>query len=122
MYRCTAWIAGFAILLAALAPVISNTLLVAKATPDILAEICSVTGSRMVVLDRGQDAPAKKSTPMASCPYCLNHVAPLAWLPDIDLAPFIAGNNYLLPTLFYHSPRQLFAWAVAQARAPPTFS
>jgi len=118
------WIASFAILLSALAPVISHA--VQADVPAGWAEICSVTGAKLVRLsDMGSDL-SDGSQPESSqghtykhCPYCAMHSDDLAPPPAPQLELQIPELGQTLPTLFLHAPRTLFAWASAQPRAPP---
>jgi len=116
-----AWIVSFTILLGALLPSLSQAR-VSQETGGF-AEICSATGATVVLLagapaeaDHGKSAPDASSM---KCPYCaLHHGAPLlppsalAWVPPASL-------RFQAPQLFLQSPRPLFAWAPARARAPP---
>jgi hypothetical protein len=98
--RFTAWIACFAILLAALAPSISHAMAGAGSTSAWI-EICSIAGTRFVPADDG-GSPGLPSNPLLT-------------LPVIDGKP-------VLPSLYYQASRPLFAWASAQSRAPPALS
>ena len=117
----TAWIASFAILLAALAPSISHAVAAANNIPNGWTEICTVAGAKLVKLDDtspSKTAPHKMSH-FEHCPFCLNHAGMLGLPPDTDVrVPLVAGTH-VLPSLFYHAPRPLFAWVAAQPRAPP---
>ena len=122
-----AWIACFAILLAALAPTISHAL-AAQQHPvqqQEWVEICSMEGSKMVMVEHEHTAPQPAHDSfghMEHCPFCLNH-AVAHGLPPIDspVLPMVAGSS-VLPPLYYQASRPLFAWDVAQPRAPPFFS
>lgn len=123
--RFAAWIACFAILLAALAPSISQAIHVKKGT-EIIGEICSMTGAKMAKAEPGSPAsssmPAEKALHFDHCPFCLTHAGSFAVLPSAGFAlPAVAGTQ-LLPSLYYHAPRPLFIWAAAHSRAPPAFS
>lgn len=111
-------------LLAALVPTLSHLLL--PRDDGVWAEICTLSGAKFVRLDLGSNSTDEGKTspdgasPMERCPVCPLHQgstalppAPLlSWLPDSRLA-------HALPQLFLSAPRPLFAWAPAQARAPP---
>jgi len=124
MRRVTAWIASFAILLAALAPSISHAVAAAKNAPNGWAEICTVTGAKLVKLDHtsSQHAPTHKMSHFEHCPFCLSHAVNLGMPPDATIAIPLLEGTHVLPPLFYHAPRPLFAWAAAQPRAPPFLS
>jgi len=115
------WIACFAILLSALAPVISHA--VQSTVPPGWIEICSVTGAKMVRADDA--APAKPGSDESQahvfkhCPYCAVHTDHLG-LPPAPLARVaLMPLGFDVPELFLLAPRTLFAWASAQPRAPP---
>lgn len=56
------------------------------------------------------------------CPFCFTHAGSFGTPPSAEFtAPLLIGAA-IQPTLFLHSPRPLFSWAAAQARAPPAFS
>jgi hypothetical protein len=123
--RFTAWIACFAILLAALAPSISHAMAGAGATSAWI-EICSIAGTRFVQADDGDKTAApgsiEQSLHVDHCPFCSAHAGspglpsnPLLTLPVVDGRP-------VLPSLYYQASRPLFAWASAQSRAPPALS
>ncbi|WP_428504712.1 DUF2946 domain-containing protein [Roseateles sp.] len=118
------WIASFAILLSALAPVISHA--VQADVPAGWAEICSVTGAKLVRLsDMGSDL-SDGSQPESSqghtykhCPFCAMHSDDLAPPPAPVCELQLPELGQTVPTLFLQAPRTLFAWASAQPRAPP---
>lgn len=124
MHRCTAWIACFAILLAALAPSISHALAIAGDGSGNWVEICTVSGSKLVSAnhDHQSPAPADKFGHLKHCPFCLSHAVSVGLLPPADFTLPVVAGTHILPSLFYQAPRPLFAWAVAQPRAPPAFS
>lgn len=123
--RHLSWIASLAILLAALAPWISQargSAGFAQLMEDWPAwqAICSATD-----LDAGQPADPSKGTPAsadhgAHCPFCLPH--PGAWgLPVATLpAPVLPDASLAeLPQRFLQAPATPHAWRSSQPRAPP---
>jgi hypothetical protein len=124
--RLTAWIACFAILLAALAPTISHALAAGGKTNAWL-EICSTTANKLIQVADSQNPekpsiPIEKSMHFEHCPFCSTHAGSLG-LPPPSLSGFaVIANSPSLPILFYHAPRPLFMWAAAQSRAPPSIS
>lgn len=115
------WIALLAMLGLALAPTLSRAF-AATAGFDPWAELCSTVGSKAAGGENG-DAGKRDAVAMPDhCPLC-SHVAEAPMLPAPDVAelPALDGADYL-PALYAHSPRPLFAWAAAQARAPPSAS
>ncbi|MDY7579618.1 DUF2946 domain-containing protein [Herbaspirillum sp. RTI4] len=125
--RCFAMIASLAILMASLVPTIHSAL--AASSPDqfsSLTEICSVQGIKYltpagdVVKD---SAPPKGSAHFEHCAFCCASPAGPGLLPPVGTMPLpLVSGALVLPPLFLHSPRPLFAWHVAQARAPPVLS
>jgi hypothetical protein len=123
MRRFTAWIASFAILLAALAPSISQAIAAASTSND-WAEVCTMEGAKLVKV--ADTAPHKSTTHKLShfehCPFCLAHAVALGLPPDSGIQLPVAVGTQILPPLFYQASRPLFAWAAAQPRAPPFLS
>ena len=118
--RFTAWIAIFAILLAALAPGIARALSSPRQQAMPWTDICTVVGAKAVrdaalQSDSGQHDGAG----FKHCPFCLNHaghfVLPtvrLTWSPAVE-----AGAEFFPFSSTPPSPR--FIRAAAQPRAPP---
>lgn len=125
-HRFASWIACFAILMASLAPSISHAVAAGKSQPNAWMEICTVMGSKMVALDISQDmqtpAPVESMAHLEHCPFCLNHAVSVGLPPPPDFVMPVISGDHVLPSLFYQSSRPLFAWAVAQPRAPPAIS
>ncbi len=125
MRRLTAWIASFAILLAALAPSISHALAAAKGGNSGWIEVCSVVGAKLVKVADSQNPasiPAGKAMHTEHCPYCSTHAGSVGLLPTMTLVLPLVNGTYPLPALFYQSSSPLFSWASAQPRAPPVAS
>jgi hypothetical protein len=119
----TAWIACFAILMAALAPSLSHALSAMRSGDAGWAEICSTNGVKNVKVAGvelpGSDAPAQSGIHLEHCPYCLVH-ADVPTLPaTVALVLPLNPDSPAYPSLFYQSPRPLFLWSSAQSRAPP---
>jgi hypothetical protein len=122
----TAWIACFAILLAAIAPTISHGFVANK---DKVAgvswlEICSASAKKFVKVADSQtpekpSVPIEKSMHFEHCPFCLTHADALDLPPALTVSFALAAVPQSLPLLFYRAPRPLFMWAPAQSRAPP---
>ena len=121
--RCAAWIACFAILLAALAPSISQAIANAKQeTGSGWAEICSVAGIRFVQVDDGASDGGKsdgKAMQMEHCAFCSTHAGSVGLPPSPVLPLLVASGTAIFPALYYQSPAPLFIWSTAQSRAPP---
>jgi hypothetical protein len=124
--RLTAWIACFAVLLAALAPSISHAISAANGSGASWVEVCSLTGAKLVNVGDEQDpassAPAEKGFHFEHCPFCSMHGGTVGLLPTAGFTLPVASGEQPLPSLFYQSPRPLFIWAAAQSRAPPAIS
>jgi hypothetical protein len=121
--RITAWIATFAILLAALAPSISQAINAAKGSGASWAEICTASGFKLTKIgdidSSTSQTPAEKSMHFEHCPFCFMHAGSVGLPPSNALTLPIASSELPLPSLFYQVPRPLFIWAAAQSRAPP---
>ena len=122
--RCAAWIACFAILLAALAPSISQAVANAKQESGSgWAEICSVAGIRFVQVDDDGAADGKgggKAMQMEHCAFCSTHAGSVGLPPTSPVLPLpVASGTVIFPALYYQSPSPLFIWSTAQSRAPP---
>ncbi|MCC7714799.1 DUF2946 domain-containing protein [Janthinobacterium lividum] len=122
--RFAAWIACFAILLAALAPSISQAVANAKQESGSgWAEICSVAGIRFVQVDNDGAADEKsggKAMQMEHCAFCSTHTGSVGLPPASTVLPLlVASGTAIFPALYYQSPSPLFIWSTAQSRAPP---
>ena len=127
--RFAAWIACFAILLAALAPSISQAVASAKQESGSgWAEICSVAGIRFVQLDPADDGAADgksggKAMQMEHCAFCSTHAGSVGLPPTSPVLPLlVASGTAIFPSLYYQSPAPLFIWFTAQSRAPPALA
>jgi len=121
--RLTAWIAGFAILLSALAPSIAHAMLAAKgANPQF--EICSATGTKWITATAGQQTPiapasTEKTLHAEHCPFCTSHADAFGLVPAYTLAIPLDNRSAQVPTLYYPSHPRFVFWSSAQSRAPP---
>ena len=125
--RFAAWIACFAILLAALAPSISQAVASAKQESGSgWAEICSVAGVRFVQLVQAGDGAADEKSgdkvmQMEHCAFCSTHAGSVGLPPTSPVLPLlVASGTAIFPSLYYQSPAPLFIWSTAQSRAPPS--
>ncbi|MFC7516000.1 DUF2946 domain-containing protein [Herbaspirillum sp. GCM10030257] len=130
-----AWIACIAIVLTSLMPALSHALSLLKPakqnTFSFITEVCSVTGTRLHVVDASiaSTARVEKSsgthtdgTSLEHCPFCLTHTGS-ADLPPAEHIIFpMQLSATVRPALFFHAPTPLFAWSAAQPRAPPFLS
>ncbi|OHC61696.1 MAG: hypothetical protein A3H93_06030 [Rhodocyclales bacterium RIFCSPLOWO2_02_FULL_63_24] len=120
--RVTAWVAMFAILLAALAPTLARALS-AQQQAQPWAEICTVAGMQSAY----QGAPLQGSgehdaAAFKHCPFCLTHAGQYA-LPGAACAAWPASALGIgwVPA-FFATPPIRFIRVAAQPRAPPTAS
>lgn len=122
--RFAAWIACFAILLAALAPSISQAVANAKQESGSgWAEICSVAGIRFVQVDDGaaDGKSGGKAMQMEHCAFCSTHAGSVGLPPANPVLPLaLSSGTAIFPALYYQSPAPLFIWSAAQSRAPPS--
>ena len=123
--RITAWIACFAILLAALAPSISHAVAAMKGI-SYESEICTSTGvktSATVTGATSNSQPAsQQSLHFEHCPFCSSQFHTPALPPAHMAVAIVPDGSPAHPRLFYQSSRPLFAWAAAQPRAPPAIA
>ncbi len=109
--RFAAGLALFAMLLAAAAPAISRAM---------LARPASATASMICTQERAPDTP--HADLWECCAFCSPSAASDA-LPPASCEPArLDPPSGLVPLLFLHAPRPLFAWTLAQSRAPPSAS
>lgn len=125
MRHVAAWVACFAILLAALAPTVSRVL-AAGGPQSYQTDAGSVTGQGLV---HEADHPAhdsstqvKKELHFEHCPFCLVHAGSFGLPPTAGFILPAASGSPVFPILFYQSSRPLFVWATPQSRAPPAYS
>ncbi|MDA8256157.1 MAG: DUF2946 family protein [Betaproteobacteria bacterium] len=120
--RVTAWIAIFAILLAALAPAVARAWLSPQQAMP-WTEICSVAGPQGAM----DAAPLPGSGQhdgalFKHCPFCLNHAGQFALPPPAHdlLPPAAAGSEGIPSSVAISVPR--FIRVAAEPRAPPAIS
>lgn len=121
--RVTAWIAMFAMLLAALAPTVARALSAAQQQAQPWAEICTVAGMQSAY----QGAPAEGSgqhdaAVFKHCPFCLAHADQYA-LPAAACGawPAPAADRGFVSACVALPPFR-FMRVAAQPRAPPAVS
>jgi hypothetical protein len=121
--RITTWIAIFAVLLAALAPSVSQALASSPQQSTTWTEICTSTGMQF----RQDIAPItgsgeREGIMSKHCPFCLNHACHFV-LPTTPLEFSLtigASVAFFRPAATLPSPR--FACTSPQSRAPPVIS
>jgi Protein of unknown function (DUF2946) len=126
--RCfAAWIACFAILLASLAPSISQTLAAAGSTTAFQAKDSLMHAEMYGAAHHDHDGHgAPSSIPKAShlehCPFCLTHAGSFALLQSVPATLHEVGGFCEFPLLFFQAPRLFYVWVSARIRAPPAVS
>ena len=111
------WITIVSIVMASLAPAISQAVSVAQHGQGVSVEICTTTGMKVtkVIVD---DEQGQQQLSNESCPYCLVHkVYALPLNNNLHFSEPEAYQLYL--KLFYQSPKPIFAWVSLPSRAPP---
>jgi hypothetical protein len=118
-----AWIACIALLFASvLSSVFHSSMARKSAIVSIPTEICSTSPVKHVVMVDVRKIGASQDQHDAhgeNCAYCRFQADSPGLPPMADLAASVTLQLFTLPSLFYQSPRPLFAWASAQPRAPP---
>ena len=121
--RLTAWIAIFAILLAALAPSVARALSPPQQQAMPWTEICSVVGTQAAPATEPMSGSGQhEGMGLKHCPFCLTHAGQFALpaaTPDF-LSTVDSGAGVLPPSAVTPPPR--FIRAAAQPRAPPAIS
>lgn len=119
--RTAAWIALFAILLAALAPPVSKLVRTFKGDPLAFAELCSTARVGAAAVPAGKP-PGSPMAPLEHCPFCTTH-GDGPWLPPAPVVVAATAQAVkAVPVLFLRAPRPLHAWAPSQPRGPPVLS
>lgn len=121
-----AWIALLAMLMAALAPAISQ--LLQRGSSTAWVEICRAGGGTAWVAVADLSAQDTQPTPakgqphlLDHCPYCSLHAHALPPVPAQPRLAAAALPGFLEPAAFLHAPHTAHAWRPAQSRAPPSW-
>lgn len=117
-FSIAAWLALGALLLAVLAPTLSQVF--AREARFITTTICSASNAgRIQKLIATEEAPAQEHAAVLDhCPFCHMGASLLALPSSAYELPVIAGAS-LRPPLFYQASVPLFAWNAAKPRGPP---
>lgn len=123
--RFTAWIAAFAVVLAALMP----TLAQASAGGGQMKwmEVCTVAGMKLVAV-QDSDHPAGFGSDGSTilkvehCPYCCSHAGSFALPPSATPLLVAPLATYRQPAFLPTAPKVLQRWGIFLSRAPPAFS
>ncbi len=117
-----AWIALLAMLMAALAPAVSQ--LLQRSTSAAWVEICRAGGGTawVAVADlQGEQTPTKGQPHLLDhCPYCSLQAHALPLLPALPAVTAAPLPGFREPAAFLHAPHTAHAWRPAQSRAPPS--
>jgi hypothetical protein len=120
----TAWLAGMAMLFAALAPSIARA--TSARHDSVWTQICSASGTRLVKVSlaeaAAQGSPDDGGAPAAHgehCPFCSTHAASFALPPDGGVSVPVIDNPQYFTFLFVPALRPPARWIKAQSRAPP---
>ena len=130
--RClAAWIAIFAMALAALAPTVSRALARGAASPVSWTEVCTASGKQWINLDTAAITGATGSTvagepdgsqpahkPLDHCPFCLLSAERLGPAPDAAARFFVPGDP-VAPVIGVLPAFRSLAPLAAHARGPP---
>jgi len=114
----TAWTAAFAMLVVALAPVLSQ--MADRASGDVAwLEICTASGIRHVPADAGSQDPADDGDRAAGpCMFCSLSAGVLP-TPSCALDVPAAQGGDAVAALGLHLPRPRLPWPASHPRAPP---
>ncbi|GGB99365.1 hypothetical protein GCM10007205_05850 [Oxalicibacterium flavum] len=120
-----AWIACFAILLAALAPAISHAL-APHTGQQAFVEICTAQGSKLIEAADQKNPespqPQQHTDHFEHCPFCKSNNVANGLPPTVFPLFATLQQPSHFPILFYQAPRGLFVWTTASPRAPPVLS
>nr|WP_246312227.1 DUF2946 family protein [Aquabacterium terrae] len=116
--RCVAWFTLWALVLATLAPGIARALAATQGPAAAWGQVCSAS---RIGAAAAKPAPAEGDVMpvLEHCPFCSLQADALGLPPAAAVATLRSSLGHALPRLYLQSPRPLFAWAPAQARAPP---
>jgi hypothetical protein len=115
-----AWIAALGILMAALAPALSQALGGDAQASQV--EVCTALGPKFITVGESKGAPQPSNGSghlFEHCPYCSLHAAIDAMPPAPAAALALLTLSFAAPRLFLLAPRSSFAWTTPQSRAPP---
>ena len=112
----------FGLFAPALSHAVALTLPAGQPANAWLAEICSATGTRHVLVQPNAGQPTAPAVPdMSHCDLCCSHQhTAFAPPPHAGAVLIVARERDPYPPLFYHAPRPQFAWTPAQSRGPPS--
>jgi hypothetical protein len=118
------WIACLAILFNTFAPIASHASTSGTgARLNVEMEVCTALGMEMKSVPMAPDHDRLHKS-MKHCGYCVVHAAGHGLPPPPTATAMFAplAGRDIYPPLYYHSPRPLFPWSLAQPRAPPALA
>lgn len=122
--RVIAILAGLAMLFAALAPALAQTVAERSIGKHGWTELCTGYGRKVVRIEMGKPVPAGQledaNKHFERCPFCPLNTACLP--PAAETAIHAEGSARRAPRLFHQVSAPLFAWHGAQPRGPPRLS
>lgn len=120
LQRFATWIATFAIVLAALAPTVSQALVASGLAGSGWIEVCTARGTLWVAIgeDASSEAPAVQRAGM--CAYCFTHAGSFGLAPCTIVSIVLHEEHRFQVLVFPSDPiRVASVWSPHQTRAPP---
>ncbi|MFM9916643.1 MAG: DUF2946 domain-containing protein [Rhizobacter sp.] len=115
------WVAVIAFVVGVLLP--SGSQAFRTTSTDGWFEVCTSFGAKWVRAGESRNDSGGPSVPIKAshehCAYCGMHAGDLAVPPAAISGLALVPLRFAVPERFLVAPRTLFAWAPAQARAPP---
>ena len=126
-HRFGRWLVLVTVLLATLAPTLSQALALARGEVIVWSTLCrnsavSPQAAKLSLAEQSRPEPRElaKHGLFEHCPFCAlqtQDLAPPPSSPMLTLPP--SGLSFEMPERFYSAPSSAHAWAPAQSRAPP---
>jgi len=110
------------LLLAALAPAVGRAVMVVQGQLAPWSVLCSSPVAAAAQPNPGKAAGQGLGEMADHCQFCVHRADVQAPPPALPPALVAAGLSHTVPSLFLAAPQPLFAWASAQARAPPVLA
>jgi hypothetical protein len=115
-----AWIACLAILFNGFAPIMSHAgESRTGAAAAVGMEVCTALGMQTKLEKSGESPSGQLHKSMTHCGLCVAHAASHGLPPPLAPSFVPAAGRDLPAPLYCHAARPLFAWSLAQPRAPP---
>lgn len=110
------------LLLAALAPAVGRAVMVVQGNLAPWSVLCSSPVAAAGQAGSGKAAGQGLGEMADHCQFCVPRADLQAPPPALPQAVVATGLSHAVPQLFLAAPQPLFAWASAQARAPPVLA